>query len=64
MSNSMQLAQECMEKEPIPDGNRIEGLECFAQVIDDGKFILQPKRNISRYNPDIAKQDRLCRSSN
>lgn len=42
MSSSMQLAQECLEKEGcgIPasaQSNVMEGLERFAQTIDNGK---------------------------
>lgn len=40
MSSSMQLAQDCLEKEgetPLLPANTIEGLERFAQLIDNGK---------------------------
>ncbi|XP_055617380.1 autophagy-related protein 2 homolog B [Toxorhynchites rutilus septentrionalis] len=35
MSNSIQLAEECMQKEEIPAVSRIEGIEKFAQIIDN-----------------------------
>lgn len=40
MSSSMQLAQECLEREgdvPLVPSNTIDGLERFAQLIDNGK---------------------------
>lgn len=41
MSSSMQLAQECIDKEGMPAGNPqsnvMDGLEKFAQTIDNGK---------------------------
>lgn len=44
MSSSMQLAKDCLEHEGIGDGSTagaqntpMEGLERFAQVIDNGK---------------------------
>lgn len=43
MSSSMQLAQECLEKEGsevLVPNNTIEGLERFAQLIDNGKVLL------------------------
>lgn len=42
MSSSMQLAQECLEKEgdvPLVQSNTIDGLERFAQLIDNGKYL-------------------------
>lgn len=42
MSSSMQLAQECLEKDEdipmTPQGNNMDGLERFAQIIDNGEF--------------------------
>lgn len=40
MSSSMQLAQECLEREgdvPLVPSSTINGLERFAQLIDNGK---------------------------
>lgn len=43
MSSSMQLAQECLEKKddgedtPLSPGSSMEGLEKFAQTIDNSK---------------------------
>lgn len=41
MSSSMQLAQDCLEKEGsgLSAAKKMEGLECFAQTIDNGKHI-------------------------
>lgn len=38
MSSSMQLAQDCLEKEGggLSAAKKMEGLECFAQTIDNG----------------------------
>jgi hypothetical protein len=47
MSSSMQLAQECLEKESSDaaaasiQSNAIEGLEKFAQIIDNGTSTLE-----------------------
>jgi autophagy-related protein 2 len=46
MSSSMQLAQECLEKNEdaefeIPSNSNLEGLEKFAQTIDNSKFTTQ-----------------------
>lgn len=48
MSSSMQLAQECLEKEgdvPHVQTNTIEGLERFAQLIDNGKNIFISRKH-------------------
>lgn len=40
MSSSMQLAQDCLEREgdvPLVPANTIDGLERFAQLIDNGE---------------------------
>lgn len=39
MSSSMQLAQDCLEQEGagLSTAKKMEGLECFAQTIDNGK---------------------------
>lgn len=41
MSSSMQLAKDCLEHEsgPNPPNQPMEGLERFAQIIDNGWFI-------------------------
>lgn len=41
MSSSMQLAKDCLERdrEGVSQNAPMEGLECFAQAIDNGKYI-------------------------
>lgn len=42
ISSSMQLAQDCLEKEELPmhavQSSPMDGLERFAQIIDNSKF--------------------------
>lgn len=56
MSSSMQLAQECLEREgdvPLVPSNTIDGLERFAQLIDNGKS-LQTYFHIYPFAPDYS----------
>lgn len=48
MSSSMQLAQDCLEKEGsgLSAAKKMEGLECFAQTIDNGIVFLNKSTSV------------------